>query len=220
MSIIKAYTFTPRNVASYESVWDAKKKQFIPVKSMDDVDLYMVLDAITLAVEAGVVDTHAWPQQFFASRAAFDEFMELLSEYDDCFRITDQWWQALASLADIGDEEDFVSSTEIADGLFRVAAGEGLLNNWGKKKPTYKYSEKQVEEAIFALIKHGNAGYGNTFLSHEQCHKASEIAGFGKRHYDFELSPALVKQAQKEGVAIAAKSKSMKPVKKSVKKTK
>lgn len=220
MALITDITYTPRAIRAYDSVWNSKKMQFIPIKSMDEIDVHMVLDGISLAIEARIVDTHAWPQQFFANRTTFDDFIEYLSEYDDCYRITDQWWQVLATLADIGDEEGFVSSSEIADGLFRAASEEGLLINWGKKKPIYKYSEKQVEEAYFGIIKHQNSGYSATLFSQDESNKMNEIVHFGRRHYAFQLSPALVKQAQDEGQAFAARSKAIIPAKKAVKKTK
>lgn len=203
MALIKSYTYTPRAIHAYESVWDSKKKQFIPIKSMDDIDVYMVLDSITLAVEAGVVDTHAWPQQFFATKSAFQEFVEMLSDYDDCYRITDQWWKSLASLADIVDEEAFVSSEEIADGLVKAAADDGLLDNWGKKKPTHKFSEEQIEGAFFLLSRNQAAGW-DSGLTGEQRLEMNEATSYGARHFGFELSAERHKQAQTEGKALLA----------------
>ena len=56
-----------------------------------------MLDSMTLAVEAGGADNFLWPQLFFASKAAFADFLEAIDEYDECFRITDRWWMALSS---------------------------------------------------------------------------------------------------------------------------
>ena len=220
MALFTKYNYTPRKIDAYDSVWNSKTKQFIPVKSMDEIDVHMILDGISIAIEMGVVDTHAWPQQFFACRTAFDDFIGSLSEYDECYRITDQWWQALATLADVNDEEGFVSSSDIAEELFRNAAEEGLLKNWGKKKPTYKHSEKQVEEAWFALIKHQNSGYSEALFSNDERHKMNNIVSFGKRHYFFQLSPALVKKAQIEGKSFAEKLNNIKPPKKTIVKIK
>jgi hypothetical protein len=54
MALFKAYTYTPREIHAYDSVWNSKKKQFIAIKSMDEIDVHMVLDGISLAIEAGV----------------------------------------------------------------------------------------------------------------------------------------------------------------------
>lgn len=142
MALIKAYPYAPRRIDAYDNVWDSEKLIPIPVKSMEDVILHEMLDGITLAVEAGVVDSHAWPQQFFAGRAAFDEFIEQLSDYDACFRITDQWWWALASLVQTDNEEGFVSSSEIADRLYGSAAEKGLLDSWAQNKRAKKVVKK------------------------------------------------------------------------------
>ena len=129
MATINAYTFAPRKVDVYAEIWDSKKKKVTPIQSIDMLHLHEVLDSMANAVEAGVVDTLAWPQQFFAKKTAFLEFIDRLAEYDDCFRITDQWWQALAALAGVSDEEGFISTQDMAAELFTAAEKDGLLEN-------------------------------------------------------------------------------------------
>lgn len=116
-TLIKAYTFTPRPLYS-AGYFDAKKKTFKP---FDFVDVYPtttleeVLGDLTNAVEAGLIDSEKWTQQLFATAQAFEGFLAELAGYDDCYRITDQWWTALAMLIGGGDEEGFITGQEIAD---------------------------------------------------------------------------------------------------------
>ena len=137
MSQIKSSKFEPRPISVYPEIWDAQKLQLNPIKDMDDFLIHEVLDSIVLAVEAGAVDNFRWPQQIFASRLAFENFIGQLREYDECYRITDQWWQALAALCEVVDEETFISSAEIADELLRSAHEDGKIKNFGRKVPKY-----------------------------------------------------------------------------------
>lgn len=91
MKTIKKSTFTPRGVEVFPALWNQKKRVFTPIKSMTETALYEVLDSVTLAVESGVVRPYSWPQQFFASKKAFSEFIEALEGYDQAYRITDRW---------------------------------------------------------------------------------------------------------------------------------
>ena len=206
MANIKAYNFTPRKVHVYEEIWDSKTKKVTPIKSLEMVDMYMVLDSITHAVEAGVVDTLTWPQQFFAKKAVFLEFIEQLAEYDDCWRITDQWWQALAALANVIDEEGFISTDDIANELFNDAAGDGLLENWGKKNPAPMYTKEQYEEALFQQEKDSYSS-GKLGLTPAQMNAMWEAIRFGMKHYEAGvLSKARRLQAQAEGAALLKKA--------------
>ena len=93
-------------------------KEFTPLKfGSANMEVHEALDGITAAVEAGVVDGNRWAAQLFANKRELDDFLAALEGYDECFRITDRWWQALAAMVGTGDEEQFVSSSEIADGL-------------------------------------------------------------------------------------------------------
>jgi hypothetical protein len=83
------------------------------------------LDAITAAVEAGVVDKNDWSRQLFATEDEFEAFLEELEQYDECYRITDRWWAALAEIAGRSDEEGFIACREIVEALRQsVAEGE------------------------------------------------------------------------------------------------
>lgn len=88
---------------------------------------YEVLDAITAAVEDGVVYRETWFKQFFASKAVFSKFVDELEEMDDYGRIYDRWYFALFNLVDAVNEEGFVTSREIAERLQRQAAETGQI---------------------------------------------------------------------------------------------
>jgi hypothetical protein len=147
---LNGYKFKQRPVNVFPDIWDDKTKTVKPIKSMDDIEVHDVLDSITLAVEAGAVSSFGWPQQFFASKKCFMEFLQQLQEYDDCYRITDRWWMALAKLAYKVDEEAFVSSREIADALIEDAQEYGLLD-WTKSKKL-RYTEKQFDAAYVLTV--------------------------------------------------------------------
>lgn len=80
--------------------------------------MHEALDAITAAAEAGIIDDDDWVTQLFSDDAALEAFFDELEQYDDCYRINDRWWRALAELAGSTDcEEGFVSCREIVGGL-------------------------------------------------------------------------------------------------------
>jgi hypothetical protein len=91
-----------------------------PLTSIDLFGLHEALDHITAAVESGNLRRDTWPEQLFANREVFDEFVSNLSGYDECFRIVDRWWCALADLIDTGDEEGFIHTRDMADEIQRV----------------------------------------------------------------------------------------------------
>lgn len=202
MAKFNGYKFTPRSISVYPEIWDAEKKQLNPIKDMENFSIHEVLDSIVLAVEAGVVDNYLWPQQIFANRKSFEAFVEQLSGYDECYRITDQWWQALSALVEYGDEEGFVSSSEIADKLFDVASDDGKLENFGRKKPKYKYTVKECIDAALACAKDEGTGYPYSFFaSADERNRAREIALFGRYHCE-KAAPELIKAAYREGESI------------------
>lgn len=87
------------------------------------------LDAIADACERGMLHPEKWVTQCFKTMEAFDGFIELLSEYDECFRIHDRWYQALMTLGDTCNEEGFVTSREIAERLLEVAEETGQIES-------------------------------------------------------------------------------------------
>ena len=124
MAIIQGYTFRQRAVKEYKQIFDADTGKFAALKA-DDIkfqDLHELLDSITLAVEAGLVDDQTWVKQIFGKLAVFEKFLEVLGDYDGGLRLTDRWWQALAALCNHEeDEDDFVSGEEIAGALQQYA---------------------------------------------------------------------------------------------------
>lgn len=213
---IKSYSFTLRDVTVYPNIWDDKKKKVKPVKSMDDTAMHEVLDSIALAVEAGVVSAFNWPQQFFASKKAFVEFIDQLEEYGDCYRISDQWWQALAELGDKVDEESFVTSREIADALVEDAEEYGLLN-WTKSK-SLRYTAEQFEAAYFQVIVAGSLPLEMRELVPQAVQNENhEITGYCGRFADYpKISDERVAQARAEAEAMVATAKATKKATKKV----
>ena len=204
MSTFKPYTYTVRPVQAYEG-WNPKTKKLTPMSFGDGRYLHEILDNIALAMEAGVVDKFLWPQQLFVDREAFDSFIEELSGYDQCFRITDQWWTALSTLVEGGDEEGFVSCEEIAALLFEEAAEHDKLDNFGRKTPKFKYTPEQCKTAYLVDAK----DFGSNFklLTQAERNANREISNFGA-FYKLDISKAEYEQARKEGMAL------VKPVKK------
>ena len=117
MATIEKYTFEP-------AALECGTK--LPVSKMVDRGLYEALDAIAEACEAGKLDDDKWVKQCFKTKNDFKAFLEDLETYDVCYRINDRWYQALQQLTGgPGDEEGFVTSAEIADGLQNHAVSTG-----------------------------------------------------------------------------------------------
>ena len=122
-------------------------RELLPLKVVSSgMELHETLDHITAAVEAGMVDKNAWSTQLFASEDDFDRFMEELESYDDCYRITDRWWTALAALADLCDEEAFISCAEIANGLH-----ESILEGTARREVLRQESEYFAKHPLAPL---------------------------------------------------------------------
>lgn len=202
MAKFNGYKFTPRSISVYPEIWDAEKKQLNAINDMENFSISEVLDSIVLAVEAGVVDNYLWPQQIFANRKSFESFIEQLSEYDECYRITDQWWQAISELVGYGDEEGFVSSSEIADKLFDAASEDGKLENFGRKNPKYKFSVNECIDARLACATDEGTGHPYCFFaSADERSRVREIALFGRYHSE-TAAPELIRAAYHKGQSI------------------
>jgi hypothetical protein len=93
---------------------------FAPLTFDPDSDFYCYLDAITLAVERGLVDEQAWPTQLFATRDDLEGFIDGLGRYQ-FVRIHDRWFRALCALANTG-EENVISVEEMAVALTEAVA--------------------------------------------------------------------------------------------------
>jgi hypothetical protein len=101
-------------------------REFTPMRfASEGMELHEALDAITAAVEAGIVDRNSWACQLFAGEEELDGFLEELEYYDECYRIIDRWWYAIAELVGADDEEGLISSAEVANALRNsIADGE------------------------------------------------------------------------------------------------
>lgn len=210
-----AYKHHVRPLGIYPSVFDGKTRLPKLLKSMDEANLCEVLDAITLTMQAGKVSKHGWPQQFFANRKAFDGFLEELESYDDCYRITDEWWMALAKLAgnEGGEEEGFITTSDIAQEIGNKAEKDGLLVNFGKKSPTYKYSPQECEAAEYRLTVTAAQRLWTHDMTEQELadnRKQSEIAAFNRDYFDIDLTPERKAAAIAEGKALL---KAKKPAK-------
>lgn len=198
MAKLDSYQFKQRNIDVYPEIWDDKKKKLKPIKSMNELMVSEVLDSITLAVEAGALDNYRWPQQIFSKKAAFEAFIKELSEYDNCYRITDRWWSALSAICEGGNEEGFVSSYEIARELLAKAMEDGKLANFGKKTIAHKYT---IDECIAAKLKLAkNSGSRYCFLSDDERVEAQEVSHYG-RYYGQCISETEWSDAYDVGVA-------------------
>ena len=72
---------------------------FVLLKFDPDTDFHRYLDAVTLAVERGLVHDRVWPTQLFATRQDLEGFIDGLGRHQ-YVRIHDRWFRALWSLAD------------------------------------------------------------------------------------------------------------------------
>ena len=204
MPTFKSYTYTAR-LAQPNEGWDPETKKLTPMSFGDGGYLCDVLDNIALAMEAGVVDNFLWPQQLFADRESFEAFIEELSTYDECYRITDQWWTALAALYGTCNEEGFVTCEEIADCLLKEASEHDKLENFGLKEPKYTYSPEQCIAAY--LLQARDIGSNFKLLTQAERNANREIADFGA-YYQLDITKKEYEQAKKEGMAL------VKPVRK------
>lgn len=178
MATINAYVFEQRSVVVYPEHWKASQKKFIPLEAMEGTELHAMLDSITLAVEAGGADNFHWPQQFFANKAAFVDFLEAIEEYDECFRITDRWWMALSKLVETDDEEGFISGAEIAAELSKAVHENGSILNFGSKTPKYLHSRAACKEAVLLMSKH--FGSGHRLLQDDERVRLQDLANYAR----------------------------------------
>ena len=129
---IKAYEFIPAGVhASFDPEtggFNPETKKMVPM-SINDGELSgaEIFDNITLAAEAGLLDTDKWVKQLFADLEDFEYFLNELSQYNDSYTIFDRWWHAFSQLACGKDTPGFSTSKEIADGLYKHASETGQI---------------------------------------------------------------------------------------------
>lgn len=125
---IEAYSYPPRTVSPYFSEEDGgfDEGTLTPMNVHDDLawDMFQMLDNITLAAESGLLDTEKFVKQLFKNKKSFLTFLDMLSNYDDEFRITDRWWNALSALTgQYGEECGFIATSDIAAKLYSCAIG-------------------------------------------------------------------------------------------------
>ncbi len=123
---IKAYEFIPAGVhASFDPEtggFNPETKKMVPMSISDgELNTYEIFDNITLAAEAGLLDTDKWVKQLFADTEDFEYFLNELAHYNEEFTIYDRWWEALSKLAFNRDMPGFSTSEEIAAVLFQKA---------------------------------------------------------------------------------------------------
>ncbi len=103
--------------------WETKKKSLIPmqyanVAATDNDPQRWALDAITLAIEAGVIDTDTFVAQAFATQVDFEAFCTALGDFD--------WW--------LNDRHKYAFRSLVGD-VSRVDTyahlGEGLVQKFG-----------------------------------------------------------------------------------------
>lgn len=203
MAQIKTSKFEPRPICVYPEIWDAKKLQLIPIKDMDSCSVHEILDSIVLAIDACSIDHFLWPQQLFANRAAFEDFIDQLSQYDECFRITDQWWAALADLCEVNDEEGFISSSEIGGVMLQYVHETGQIENFGRRTPKYKYSAKECIEAELTMAKCSGARFSDAVVPLNERLKAQTVAYYGRFHKE-DASKSQIDAAHQEGEILLA----------------
>ena len=82
-------------------------------------------------MEAGIVDEEMWPSQLFADFASFEEFINALSSYEDCYKLQDPLWSALRNLVSYGSdmEEGFCTAADLANRFSEVL--DKLPEQWG-----------------------------------------------------------------------------------------
>lgn len=94
--------------------FDATSNNFIKFKS--GFKYYEVLDALTAAVEAGIIDSEGWITQVFDEASLFEEFLDSLPT-DSVYRLHDRWCLALQEVTGCVDDEYWVGFHEAVDTL-------------------------------------------------------------------------------------------------------
>ncbi len=98
--------------------WDTKEQSLIPMEyaylaAMDKDPKRWALDSITLAVEAGAIDTDTFVAQAFATPADFEAFCTALGDFD--LWVNDRHKYAFRSL--VGDVSRVDTYARLGEGL-------------------------------------------------------------------------------------------------------
>jgi hypothetical protein len=129
---IKAYEFVPARPQAYfeeeTGGFNPETNTMVPMTiSGGELGGAEIFDNITLAAEAGLLDTNKWVKQLFADRDEFMYFLDELAQYNESYTIFDRWWHAFSQLACGKDSAGFSTSKEIAAGLYKHASETGQL---------------------------------------------------------------------------------------------
>lgn len=113
-------------------------KEFRPLRfATADLWVHEALDHVTAAAEAGIVDRNNWSTQLFADEDELEAFFEGLEEYDQCYRITDRWWSAIAALVGTSDEEGLITCEEMVSALRESIENGAERRNVLQQEATY-----------------------------------------------------------------------------------
>lgn len=97
---------------------------------------------------------------------------------------------------------NFVSSSEIADKLVEAASEDGKLENFGRKKPKFKYSVMECMDAALVCATDDGTGYPHCFFSSDdERSRVREVAHFG-RYYSETPTPEQITAAYHKGKTI------------------
>jgi len=100
--------------------WETKKQSLIPMEyaylaATDNDSQRWALDSITLAIEAGAIDTDTFVAQAFATPADFEAFCTALSDFD--WWLNDRHKNAFRSL--VGDVSRVDTYAHLSEGLVK-----------------------------------------------------------------------------------------------------
>ena len=189
VELIKAYRPEPRGIKhdAYETrsseTWaeecaakggyDPYTKIFTPLKyGSEEMRIHDALDHITAAAEAGIVDGNNWSTQLFANEEELEAFFDELEEYDECYRITDRWWSAIAALAGCNDEVGLITCVEIVSALRESIENGAERRNVLQQEATY-FAEHPIKQLRTSAEKRSALDEHNTKV---RCNAAAKGA--------------------------------------------
>jgi hypothetical protein len=190
VELIKAYKPEPRGIEhdAYETrsseSWAEEcaakggfnpyTKEFKPLKfATADLWVHEALDHITAAAEAGIVDSNNWSTQLFAHEEELEAFFEGLEAYDECYRITDRWWSAIAALVGTSDEEGLITCVEIVSALRESIENGAERRNVLQQEATY-FAEHPIKQLRTSAEKRSALDEHNTKVRRNAAAKGAE----------------------------------------------
>lgn len=190
IELIKAYKPEPRGIEhdAYEArspeTWAEEcaakggfnpyTKEFTPLKfATADLWVHEALDHVTAAAEAGIVDRNNWSTQLFADEDELEAFFEGLEEYDQCYRITDRWWSAIASLVGTNDEEGLITCGEMVSAL-RESIEHGAERHELRQQEAVYFAEHPLKTLRLSTEKREALNEHNRKVRHQARTKGAE----------------------------------------------